>query len=660
MRFIVAAALMLVACKPKPLAPPPEPDEALPAEAPESIADAELRRFLDGMLITSDAEPPDEATWPTNVEGSMQFHIMYVAKKKFGIETPAELAALLSRPVDELNRSDGWLLSHLHDVPRAREVWKRLLEKDPEDLGAAESLAATTELIDGPRAALAVAAKLDVSRLRSRDRRGGETPAGFELSRCRYAFRSGDYALARRFCSAAQALDEDRGGVTLAMTLLALGKHKEGLAQINQAMKSPGVARSAGAFLTLGLAQQLNGDEAGALATWNVAVARWPEYPPLVRAASGLRQSPAAWFAEEEWVADEHDATWLAYCGYVTAELGLLDHSTACYEASARLVPGPAQAHQLVFLSRTDLPEAHRQLTAAIAAAPHRELLTALAYVLYREGKYAEARTYLERVIAERWNDAKAMSLMWQVCGKQSDYLCVIEYRKRLGLPTHFSVEQYRDVEKAWKEQAEKNGVGLAVKDPASSDAPAPPPLTSLRVVTLGNRDLLELEGIDAFLNALFPGAHFTVAPREELVGVVKPGDAFALWEKVQQRLRKEPGTLYVLEHDLRFVDGKFAFSQLDLPNGRGVVSVSRLRSLTGVPMRPSAQVDSAVMTAVQARTRELIANTAGRLLGLSAPCDQPSCALREHRSVKELSVPGTLCDKHRAALAARLHGAKP
>jgi len=47
---------------------------------------------------------------------------------------------------------------------------------------------------------------------------------------------------------------------------------------------------------------------------------------------------------------------------------------------------------------------------------------------------------------------------------------------KRLGLPTHFDVAEYRDVERAFKEQAVKNGEGMAMRELDSTSSPKPPP----------------------------------------------------------------------------------------------------------------------------------------------------------------------------------------
>lgn len=635
---------------------PPAPDPALPAEAPENVADKELKRFLDGMLITSNARTPDEPTWPTGEDGSTLFWISYIAKKKFGIERPEDLKAAFQKPVATMNRSDAWLLQYLWNAPQALEVWKRINREDPEDIEAANSLGYYTGLLEGPKAGLEAIAKIDVKKLKVRDRRATYTPADFEVLRCQLAFDSGQFETARKFCSSAQAFDDERGGITLAKALLALGKTKEGLVQIEQAAKVVGANTYPETWLWIGIAQQMNGQEAAAKTGWSLASSRWPEDEPLALAASGARKTVAEWGALESRIDNDKEATWNSYCGSVMAELGLTEQSEACYTAAERLQPGPALAHRLVFLSRTNLPEAHQRLAEAVKGDPHIHLMSAMAYVLYQEGKYAEARGWLDKVFAKKWNDAKATSLMWQVCGKQSDFVCVIEYRKRLGLPTHFDVEQYREVSRAWKEQAEKNGVGLAAAEATSKDAPAPPKVKSISIVPLANRVPPELEGMDVFLKQQFPGLTINFAPREDLVGVVKLGESHALWERVVERLREEPGSLYVIEQDLAMMDGKFAFSHLDPAGGRAVVSLSRLRSLTGQPVPAQVSLDGPVLKAVQNRMKHLLANGVGKLAGLSYPCEEPTCPMRERRSVKELSATvGPLCEKHRAELAAQL-----
>jgi predicted Zn-dependent protease len=247
--------------------------------------------------------------------------------------------------------------------------------------------------------------------------------------------------------------------------------------------------------------------------------------------------------------------------------------------------------------------------------------------------------------------------LMWQVCGEQQDYVCVIEYRKRLGLPTHFNAVEYQDVAKAWKEQALKNGVGLAVIEPDSAHSPKPHPLKSIQIVPVGDRIPPEMEHLQEALASVYPAVPISVGAVEQLPqGSFKVEHNMVIWEVLLERLREEPGRIYVVEQDLGSYDKNgFSFSLLDLAQGRAVISLARLRSLTGTPRDPGTTLDGDVLVAAQHRLQSSVMGTIAKLLGVSFPCDDPSCALRPRRSVADFALaPKPFCEKHTKEIAAR------
>jgi predicted Zn-dependent protease len=248
---------------------------------------------------------------------------------------------------------------------------------------------------------------------------------------------------------------------------------------------------------------------------------------------------------------------------------------------------------------------------------------------------------------------------MWEICGQQKDYLCVIEYRKRLGLPTHFNTAQYQDVRKAWKEQAEKNGVAAA--EPDSEASPKPPPIGSIVIVPVGDRVAPELQGMAGFLSAQFPGLSIDVAPREELQpGVINTGLQQVVWERLLERLRDDPGRIYLLEDDLTTVDTHFVYSRFDLAHARGAVSLARFRSLVGDAKEAGTTWSGDLLVAVRNRLRAQMVAAVGKLVGLSFPCSSETCAMHERRSVKEFTL-GTevFCPRHAEELKAALQRAR-
>jgi hypothetical protein len=188
----------------------------------------------------------------------------------------------------------------------------------------------------------------------------------------------------------------------------------------------------------------------------------------------------------------------------------------------------------LVFLGVTKTDDALAKVTAALDHNQHANvyLLSAMAWLQLIKGKVEESKRWLVRALEVNPRDVKSTQLMWEVCGEQKDYVCLIEYRKRLGLPTHFNQEQYRDVSKAWQEQARKNGVGLAAREPDSTIAAKPPKVAATVIIPLGARVPPELAGLDKILAEQLQGIKVSLGALEELPeGAYKIDRDQVIWE---------------------------------------------------------------------------------------------------------------------------------
>jgi predicted Zn-dependent protease len=228
--------------------------------------------------------------------------------------------------------------------------------------------------------------------------------------------------------------------------------------------------------------------------------------------------------------------------------------------------------------------------------------------------------------------------------------VCVIEYRKRLGLPTHFNVEQYRDVKRAWREQAIKNGVGLAAREMPSTDSPKPPVIVAVEIVPLGARVPPELTGMAEFLRKEFPSLQISIGEREDLpAGTLHIEREQVIWEHLLERLREEPGRIYVVEEDLSSFDQGFSYARYDLAHGRGVVSLARMRSLVGKPVDPSVLYDDdEILKAVRHRLASELLRGVGKVIGMSFPCTDPACSMRERRSIADFVLKSpSFCPTH-------------
>lgn len=75
----------------------------------------------------------------------------------------------------------------------------------------------------------------------------------------------------------------------------------------------------------------------------------------------------------------------------------------------------------------------------AVKARPHVYLDSAVAWLSLQVGDPEGARHWAAEALARKPRDVKATGVMWSACADEKihDLPCVIEYRKRMGLPTH-------------------------------------------------------------------------------------------------------------------------------------------------------------------------------------------------------------------------------
>jgi tetratricopeptide (TPR) repeat protein/predicted Zn-dependent protease len=635
-----------------------KPGTSASLPTPPDVAEADLKLFLDGMLVTSNTPPSYETIWPGDDSLQLDF-IKTGLQKGFYINSPEELRARLDVPVEQMTRLDGYLLVRkIDDYPTALRVWKRILREDPDDLEAALLTARFEAYLTNPRAALEDIARSSGRTVQRRSRHdNARSPGRLEGMRCALLLLTHRLEDALRACDLAIELEDFYASIDLVNVLLALGKNKEGLTQAQLVAKSPAGARNALAALALGLAQQYNGLEQEARATWNVALAAWPNNVLLRKAVSDPRRSIDGW--QEEEFAEERPALAeeLAVCGHYYSELGIESRAKECYRQSERSVRGPALAHQLVFLGRTKPDQALAQAIVAVKANPKPDLMSVVGWLYLHQNRNEDARVWVQRALDSDPNHVKSMSLMWQICGELRDYPCVIEFRKRLGLPTHFNVKEYKEATKAWQEQARKNGEGLAARDLDSASVPKPPRIGRIIITPLGDRVAPELAGMSEYLSSHFPGLTISIGPREELPpGGYKIGWRQVMWEDLLELLRDEPGRIYVVEQDLGLYDSGFAYVLFDYAHGRAVISVSRLRSLVGNATDPTTTLDGAVLTAASHRLQSQMLAATAKLLGVSFPCSNSACSMRERRAVTDfvLNEPA-FCEAHQKELNAIL-----
>jgi predicted Zn-dependent protease len=186
-----------------------------------------------------------------------------------------------------------------------------------------------------------------------------------------------------------------------------------------------------------------------------------------------------------------------------------------------------------------------------------------------------------------------------------------------------------------------------------SMSSPKPPIVREVEIVPLGNRMPPEMDHLVDFLSPRFPGLKISTGSVEELPrGSYDAQGERVIWDELVEKLREQPGRVYVVEHDLGAYGAGFMYARFDLAHARSVVSLSRLRSAIGEATIASTTLEGDMLKASQNRLRSQVIAAVAKLLGVSHPCTNQHCAMREHRSVADLSLHSpALCAAHEKEL---------
>jgi len=76
------------------------------------------------------------------------------------------------------------------------------------------------------------------------------------------------------------------------------------------------------------------------------------------------------------------------------------------------------------------------------------------------------------------------------------------------------------------------------------------------------------------------------------------------IWDELVDKLREQPGRIYVVEHDLGAYGGGFMYSRFDLAHARSVVSLSQPASGIGESTTATTTLEGAMLKAAQNRLR--------------------------------------------------------
>ena len=420
------------------------------AKQPPPPVYSELDIFLDGGFVQPRDPKIDnwEPTWPEDFDSQpLDSWVIESLKRGWDISNRDELRRALAEPIDVTNRSQAWLLGHLYDRVSEEAIWKGVLADHPNDLEAASWLVFHEPTLNGPQAVLDVLDNLDVSKFKLIDDRGGAEYRASQIEgvRCAALIEVGRAADAETACRHAFAMDGYSGMRTLAYALWERGDLPGAVAQARKVLADP-KHHSDGAYFTLAGVLLASGKRDEALRIWAEGRKNFPYAWNLRPELPEKAPTPIEWMKQDTVWGREYAARELAWCGHIYLDFGMRERSEACFAASEKLDPVPAQAQRLVHAGELESPDAEKNALAAADANPHAMLLAAAAWVLEHDHRPVKALEYAKRVYALEPRNVQGVSVIWQACGDLKDWPCLLKYRDIEGLDSHLPPPDWQPI----------------------------------------------------------------------------------------------------------------------------------------------------------------------------------------------------------------------
>lgn len=374
-------------------------------------------------------------------------------------------------------------------------------------------------------------------------------------------------------------------------------------------------------------------DPKSARASFEWAVGLTPRLSPAWRCLDGAPcDVEHADALLREWNA-RLDGIALINASRVYRALGMAREVESRIEAADQRDPGAGLAERLVQQSATnqDAAVAEAQKLLKTSRHPHLLVLVALGTM---EKDPAAARTLLDEARAADPGNPWVNRALSLACARSEDLAC-------------FEAAMARS---AARDPREELGSYHANQLP-SSLLPFPPVrITRFVIAPRTEGELPELEGIVPVLQARFPRIPIALAAQERTPNdwLILGGTMVDLEAVVNNPVPGEAPTVFVLDRDGAVGGGYWRYGLHQA--GRGAVSVARFRSPDGAPVLPGGAPGGGERS--KARLQNQLTSTMGKMLGMSAPCQEQKCVLRFPRFMEEFDAKGgEFCPAHKAEL---------
>ena len=372
------------------------------------------------VFFWEDGEAPQKKpTFTVDTSLPSVTFVLAQLKGRFGASTAADLRDELLDPVP--SRGLGWLLNNVNDWPSSINVWKTMIDEDPDDLGAVISRANVQAFVGHTDEAMATLSAASLVTGRVRDLRGENvaTPSTIRSKQCALllrqrrldeAERRGREGLNAGAVEGLGAASRIASHACLARVYLLKGNLPYAYARSLDAARDGSFPE----WTLVGLVLTLQGHSDYAKAWLQKAAAAGSKMATMLLA--NVEKGAEGWILEEEAEDRELAASRLAGCGLMYLELNVPERASRCLKASENLMYGPAEAARALYLAETDPQKALLTLQPALKKSHDSDTLVAMAAIQHRLGHDAEALDWLMRAFEARPGHVRGKGVLADVC----------------------------------------------------------------------------------------------------------------------------------------------------------------------------------------------------------------------------------------------------
>jgi predicted Zn-dependent protease/tetratricopeptide (TPR) repeat protein len=366
---------------------------------------------------------------------------------------------------------------------------------------------------------------------------------------------------------------------------------------------------------------------------------RWPDFSPALRCQRGDR-------CGVEQVTDDIERWWTRFNANtlvrVSRRYRLMGMNTAVdarLEAAETLDPGAGLAERLAQQAVTDEPAAVADALSALKTMLHPNLFAIAAAGTIAKSPDEGRRLLKEGLTLDPGNLYLNELAAWDAARRKDRVAFLAAFARTMWVTGRFQPAR----------------IPTLSTSTSRIDDPFPRHVSEIVLVAYAEGPMPELLGLVETLSSRFPGVRFHLAESRSVPPrwVGRNGRQINGSLALEDDLAQGAIAVALVDRDMWLNKWKFAFGGLTDSTHQGMVSVSRLRHEDGSPTEPGDVPSGDDLRRSRARLQNQVTSVIGRLIGLSAPCEnEERCVLWAAPDVHALDEKGgEFCAKHRAEL---------